>query len=96
MQFPRGPVTNALVVINLLIAAILLIPSWWQYAVISGGLFPVRLISGSAGVNRADQVLLRDYLLSVDMLKQLDQALKKSIKESVNQNESWERGVGPT
>ncbi len=34
------------------------------------------LISGSAGVNRADQVLLRDYLLSVDMLKQLDQALK--------------------
>lgn len=27
--------------------------------------------------------------------KQLDQSLKKSIKESVNQNESWERGIGP-
>ncbi|WP_397603186.1 rhomboid family intramembrane serine protease [Sphingorhabdus sp.] len=48
MQFPRGPVTNALVVINLVIAAILLVPSWWQYAVISGGLFPIRLSSGSA------------------------------------------------
>lgn len=46
MQFPRGPVTNALVVINLVIATILLVPSWWQYAVVSGGLFPIRL-SGS-------------------------------------------------
>jgi PAS domain S-box-containing protein len=27
--------------------------------------------------------------------KQLDISLKKSIKESVNQNESWERGIGP-
>jgi hypothetical protein len=26
--------------------------------------------------------------------KQLDQALKKSIKESVDQNKSWESGVG--
>lgn len=43
MQFPRGPVTNALVVINLVIATILLVPSWWQYAVVSGGLFPIRL-----------------------------------------------------
>ena len=48
MQFPRGPVTNVLVIINLLIAVILLVPSWWQYAVISGGLFPIRLSSGSA------------------------------------------------
>lgn len=48
MQFPRSPVTNALVVINLMIAAILLVPSWWQYAVISGGLFPIRLTSSSA------------------------------------------------
>lgn len=46
MQFPRGPVTNALVVINLVIATILLVPSWWQYAVVSGGLFPIR-ISGN-------------------------------------------------
>jgi membrane associated rhomboid family serine protease len=43
MQFPRGPVTNALVVLNLVIATILLVPSWWQYAVVSGGLFPIRL-----------------------------------------------------
>ena len=43
MQFPRGPVTNALVVINLVIATILLVPSCWQYAVVSGGLFPIRL-----------------------------------------------------
>ena len=48
MQFPRGPVTNVLAVINLVIAAILLVPSWWQYAVISGGLVPIRLSSGSA------------------------------------------------
>ncbi len=48
MQFPRGPVTNVLVIINLLIAVILLVPTWWQYAVISGGLFPIRLSSGSA------------------------------------------------
>lgn len=27
------------------------------------------LIAGVAGVNRADQLLLREYLLSVDMLK---------------------------
>jgi membrane associated rhomboid family serine protease len=36
-------VTNALVVLNLVIATILLVPSWWQYAVVSGGLFPIRL-----------------------------------------------------
>ena len=48
MQFPRGPVTNALVAINLVIAAILLVPAWWQYAVISGGLFPIRLSESSA------------------------------------------------
>jgi len=30
------------------------------------------LISGSGGVNRSDQLLLREYLLSVDMLKKLD------------------------
>lgn len=49
MQFPRGPVTNALVVINLVIAAILLVPSWWEYAVVSGGLFPIRF--SNYGVN---------------------------------------------
>jgi capsular polysaccharide transport system permease protein len=33
------------------------------------------LIAGVAGVNRADQLLLREYLLSVDMLKNLDAEL---------------------
>lgn len=33
------------------------------------------LIAGVAGVNRADQLLLREYLLSVDMLKKLDTEL---------------------
>jgi capsular polysaccharide transport system permease protein len=33
------------------------------------------LVAGIAGVNRADQLLLREYLLSVDMLKKLDAAL---------------------
>jgi membrane associated rhomboid family serine protease len=48
MKFPRGPVTNALVIINLVIAFVLLVPVWWQYAVVSGGLFPVRLSGDSA------------------------------------------------
>lgn len=48
MQFPRAPVTNALIIINIVIAAILLVPSWWQYAVVSGGLFPVRLSGDDA------------------------------------------------
>ena len=48
MNFPKGPVTNALVVINLVIAAVLLVPVWWQYAVVSGGLFPVRLSGDSS------------------------------------------------
>lgn len=33
------------------------------------------LVAGIAGVNRSDQLLLREYLLSVDMLKKLDAAL---------------------
>lgn len=33
------------------------------------------LVAGIAGVNRSDQMLLREYLLSIDMLKKLDQAL---------------------
>jgi len=33
------------------------------------------LIAGVAGVNRADQLLLREYLLSVDMLRKLDTEL---------------------
>lgn len=48
MQFLRAPVTHTLVVINLVIAVTLLVPSWWQYAVISGGLFPIRFTTASA------------------------------------------------
>jgi membrane associated rhomboid family serine protease len=48
MKFPRGPVTNALVIINLVIATVLLVPMWWQYAVVTGGLFPVRLSGDSS------------------------------------------------
>jgi capsular polysaccharide transport system permease protein len=33
------------------------------------------LVGGSASINRTDQMLLREYLLSVDMLKKLDAAL---------------------
>lgn len=33
------------------------------------------LLTGTGGVNRADQLLLRDYLLSVDMLRKLDAKL---------------------
>ena len=42
MQIARGPVTNALVVVNLVVAVILLVPDWWNYAVMAGGLFPIR------------------------------------------------------
>lgn len=34
------------------------------------------VIAGVAGVNRADQLLLREYLLSIDMLKKLDATLQ--------------------
>lgn len=53
MRFPPGPVTNALVVINLVIAVVLLVPVWWQQAVISGGLFPVRLSGDSSAFEGA-------------------------------------------
>jgi membrane associated rhomboid family serine protease len=42
MQFPHGPVTNKLVIINLVIAAVLLVPSWWNHAVMAGGFLPIR------------------------------------------------------
>lgn len=48
MRFPPGPVTNALVIINVVIAAVLLVPGWWEYAVISGGMFPARLSGDSS------------------------------------------------
>lgn len=47
MRFPRGPVTNALVALNVAIAAVLLVPVWWQHAVIAGALFPARFGAGA-------------------------------------------------
>lgn len=48
MRFPRGPVTNILVVLNVAIAIVLLVPLWWQHAVILGGMFPARFGAGAA------------------------------------------------
>jgi len=62
MRFPRGPVTNALVIINLVIAAILMVPVWWQYALVSGGLFPVRLSGDSTAF--ADSAFLVPAILT--------------------------------
>lgn len=52
MKFPPGPVTNALILINVAISAILFLPDlfgqkFWEAAVVAGGLFPARL-SGEA------------------------------------------------
>ena len=48
MRIPRGPVTNVLVALNVAIAAISLVPLWWQHALISGALFPARFGAGNA------------------------------------------------
>lgn len=40
------------------------------------------LTKGMVGINRADQFLLREYLLSVDMLKKLDQRLNLRVHYS--------------
>ena len=48
MRIPPGPVTNALVALNLAIAAVLLVPIWWQNAVIAGALFPARFGAGAS------------------------------------------------
>jgi membrane associated rhomboid family serine protease len=48
MRFPRGPVTNVLVALNVAIAMVLLVPVWWQHAVIAGALFPARFGAGAA------------------------------------------------
>ena len=47
MRFPRGPVTNVLVALNIAIAFVLMVPVWWQHAVIAGALFPARFGAGA-------------------------------------------------
>lgn len=48
MRLPRGPFTNVIVALNVAIAAVLLVPIWWQQAVMAGALFPARFGSGAA------------------------------------------------
>ncbi len=48
MHFPRGPVTNVLVAFNVAIAVVLMVPDWWQHAVIAGGMFPARFSAEGA------------------------------------------------
>jgi len=48
VRIPPGPVTNALVALNLAIAMVLLVPVWWQHAVIAGALFPARFGAGAS------------------------------------------------
>lgn len=58
MRLPPGPVTNALAVINAVIALVLLVPGWWEAAVISGGLFPARFTDGAAAFAETGLVLV--------------------------------------
>ncbi len=53
MKFPPGPVTNALVLINLAIALVLMIPGLWAPAIMSGALFPLRFSDPSVPVDGA-------------------------------------------
>ena len=43
MQIPKGKITNFLVIANIAIAVILIIPRFWEIAVLQGGFFPVRM-----------------------------------------------------
>ena len=49
---------------NVAIAAVLLVPIWWQYAVVSGGLFPARL-SGDSGICRCRVSWCRRFLTPI-------------------------------
>ena len=58
MRFPPGPVTNALAIINAVIALVLLVPDWWEVAVLSGGLWPARFGAGAAAFAETGLVLV--------------------------------------
>lgn len=49
------------------------------------------LIAGQGGHSRPDQMLLRDYLLSIDMLRQLESALRLSAHYSDPQRDFFSR-----
>ncbi len=48
MQLSPGPVTKILAAFNILIAAIMLIPSLWEAMMLAGALFPARFFVGDA------------------------------------------------
>ncbi len=62
MRIPPGPVTNALVAINAVIAVVLLVPVWWQHAVISGAMVPARF--GTAAGAFADAGVMVPAILT--------------------------------
>ena len=64
MRFPRGPVTSSLVALNVAIAVVLMVPLWWQHAVLSGALFPARFGAGEAAFADVD-VLVPAFLTPV-------------------------------
>lgn len=45
MQMPAGKITNILVLSNIVVAAILAVPSFWEIAVLQGGFVPIRMLS---------------------------------------------------
>lgn len=45
MQMPTGKITNILVLSNVIVAAILAVPSFWEIAILQGGFFPIRMLS---------------------------------------------------
>jgi membrane associated rhomboid family serine protease len=53
IRIPPGPVTNTLVVANLLVSVVLMLPNWWQMAVVAGGLWPARFGVTDGSVNAA-------------------------------------------
>lgn len=65
MRFPPGPVTNALAVINAVIAFVLLVPSWWEVAVLSGGLWPARFGEGASAFAETGLVLVPAILTPI-------------------------------
>lgn len=57
MRIPPGPLTNALVIANVIVALILLVPGLWENAVVAGGLYPVRFTSGNTGFENVSGLL---------------------------------------
>ncbi len=48
MKIPPGPLTNALVIANVIVGLLMLWTPAWEHAVLAGGLFPIRFSAGDA------------------------------------------------